>query len=88
MAMIPSETAHSTETSTNRGTGRAEASAARGVVQQSRVAADLPEVTQLVQSLFEERSLLDRVRGQDRRLAILTRIAESREVRVVANLCP
>jgi hypothetical protein len=47
-----------------------------------------PEVTQLVQSLFQERSLLDRVRGQDRRLAILTRVAESREVRVVPNLLP
>jgi HEAT repeat protein len=47
-----------------------------------------PDVTQLVQSLFQERSLLDRVRGQDRRLAILTRIAESREVRVIPNLLP
>lgn len=47
-----------------------------------------PEVTQLVQALFQERSLLDRVRGQDRRLAIVARIAESREVRVVPNLLP
>jgi HEAT repeat protein len=47
-----------------------------------------PEVTQPVQALFQERSLLDCVRGQDRRLAILTRIAESREVRVVPNLLP
>lgn len=47
-----------------------------------------PEVSQLVQSLFEERSLLERVRGRDRRPAILARIAESRDVRVVPNLLP
>jgi hypothetical protein len=46
------------------------------------------EVTQLVQSLFEKRSLLERVRGQDGRLAILKRIAATREIRVVPNLLP
>jgi hypothetical protein len=42
-----------------------------------------PNVTQLVQSLLQERSLLDRVRGQDRRLAILTRIP-GRAIRSIA----
>ena len=46
------------------------------------------EVIRLVRSLFEERSLFDRVLGQDRRLATLNRIAETREVRVVPNLLP
>jgi HEAT repeat protein len=44
------------------------------------------EVNQLVRSLFEERSLLDHVRRQDHRLASLTQIAESHEVRVVPDL--
>jgi HEAT repeat protein len=38
--------------------------------------------------LFEERSLLDRVRRQDHRFAILKQIADSREVRVVPDLLP
>jgi hypothetical protein len=46
------------------------------------------EVNQLVRSLFEERSLLDRVRGQDRRIASLAQIAASGEVRVVPDLLP
>lgn len=46
------------------------------------------EVNQLVRSLFEERSLLDRVRGQDRRLESLAQIAASGEVRVVPHLVP
>ena len=46
------------------------------------------EVIELVQSLFEERSLLERVRGHDRRLAILNRIAATRDIRVVPNLLP
>jgi HEAT repeat protein len=47
-----------------------------------------PEVNQLVRSLFEDRSLLDRVRGQDRRIASLAQIAASGEVRVVPDLVP
>jgi HEAT repeat protein len=46
------------------------------------------EVNQLVRSLFEERSLLDRVRGQDRRIASLAQIAASGEIRVVPDLLP
>ena len=46
------------------------------------------EVTRLVRSLFEERSLLDRVKGKDHRIDSLARIAESREVRVVPDLLP
>jgi HEAT repeat protein len=46
------------------------------------------EVNQLVRSLFEVRSLLDRVRGQDHRLASLAQIAASREVRVAPDLLP
>jgi hypothetical protein len=46
------------------------------------------EVSWLVRSLFEERSLLDRVRRQDHRIASLAQIAASREVRVVPDLLP
>ena len=46
------------------------------------------EVIRLVRSLFEERSLLDRVRRQDHRFATLKQIADSREVRVVPDLLP
>jgi hypothetical protein len=46
------------------------------------------DVIRLVRSLFEERSLLDRVRRQDHRLATLRQIAASREVRVVPDLLP
>jgi HEAT repeat protein len=46
------------------------------------------EVIGLVRSLFEERSLLDRVRRQDHRFAILKQIADSREFRVVPDLLP
>jgi len=46
------------------------------------------EVIELLHSLFEERSLLDRVRGQDHRIANLAHIAASGEVRVVPNLLP
>jgi HEAT repeat protein len=46
------------------------------------------EITQLVRSLFEERSLLDRVRGSDARIASLAQIAASGEVRVVPDLLP
>jgi HEAT repeat protein len=45
------------------------------------------EVNRLVRSVCEERSL-DRVGGQDHRLASLSQIAESREVRVVPDLLP
>ena len=41
-----------------------------------------------MRSLFEERSLLERVRRNDHRVASLTQIAESREVRVVPDLLP
>jgi HEAT repeat protein len=46
------------------------------------------EIIRLVRSLFEERSLLDRVRRQDHRFATLKQIADSREVRVVPDLLP
>jgi hypothetical protein len=46
------------------------------------------EVIRLVRSLFEERSLLDRARRHDHRLAPLERIAKSREFRVVPELLP
>jgi hypothetical protein len=46
------------------------------------------EVTRLVRSLFEGRSLLDRVLGQDQRIVSLAQIAEAREVRVVPHLLP
>jgi HEAT repeat protein len=46
------------------------------------------EVYQLVRSLFEERSLLDRLRGRDRRIARLAQIAASGEIRVVPELLP
>jgi HEAT repeat protein len=46
------------------------------------------EVIRLVRSLFEERSLLDRVRRQDHRFAALKQIAASQEVRVVPDLLP
>jgi HEAT repeat protein len=46
------------------------------------------EVVRLVRSLFEERSLLDRLRGLDHRIASLAQIAGSREVRVVPDLLP
>jgi HEAT repeat protein len=46
------------------------------------------EIIRLVRSLFEERSLLDRVRRQDHRFATLKQIADSREVRVVPALLP
>ena len=41
---------------------------------------------ELLHSLFEERSVLDRLRRQDRRIDSLERIAASREVRVVPDL--
>ena len=41
-----------------------------------------------MRALFEERSLLDRVRRQDHRFATLKQIADSREVRVVPDLLP
>jgi HEAT repeat protein len=44
------------------------------------------EVNQLVRSLFEQRSLLDRVRRQDPRIASLAQIAASGEIRVVPDL--
>jgi HEAT repeat protein len=46
------------------------------------------EIIRLVRSLFEERSLLDRVRRQDHRFATLKQIADSREVRIVPDLLP
>jgi HEAT repeat protein len=46
------------------------------------------EVIRLVRSLFEERSLLDRVRRLDHRFATLKQIADSREVRIVPDLLP
>jgi hypothetical protein len=46
------------------------------------------EIIRLVRSLFEARSLLDRVRRQDHRFATLKQIADSREVRVVPDLLP
>jgi hypothetical protein len=46
------------------------------------------EISRLVRSLFEARSLLDRVRRQDHRFATLKQIADSREVRVVPDLLP
>jgi HEAT repeat protein len=46
------------------------------------------EVIRLVRSLFQERSLLERVRRQDHRFATLEQIADSREVRVVPELLP
>jgi hypothetical protein len=51
-----------------------------GVVQLARVAAHPDKVNQLVRSLFEERSLLDRVRGQDHWHASFAQVAASREV--------
>ena len=44
------------------------------------------EVHELVRSLLEERSLLDRIRGHDRRIASLTQVAASGEFRVVPDL--
>jgi hypothetical protein len=44
------------------------------------------ELKQLLYSLFEKRSVLDRLRGQDTRPATLDRIAASGEVRVVPEL--
>ena len=46
------------------------------------------EIIRLVRSLFEERSLLDRVRRQDHRFATLKQIADSREIRIVPDLLP
>jgi HEAT repeat protein len=45
-----------------------------------------PPIFHLVHSLFEKRSLFDRLRGQDYRIASLDRIAASGEVRVVPDL--
>jgi HEAT repeat protein len=47
-----------------------------------------PELYQLIHSLFEERTLLQRVRRRDGRLATLIRIAQSRDIRVVPDLLP
>lgn len=41
-----------------------------------------------MRSLFEERSLLDRVRRQDHRFVTRKQIADSREVRIVPDLLP
>jgi len=46
------------------------------------------EVSQLLRSLFAERSLLDRVRRQDHRPACLRQLAKSGEVRIVPTLLP
>ena len=46
------------------------------------------EISRLVRSLFEKRSLFDRVRRQDHRFLTLKQIAESREIRVVPTLLP
>jgi HEAT repeat protein len=45
-----------------------------------------PPVYHLVHSLFEKRSLVDRLRGRDHRIASLDRIAASREVGVIPDL--
>lgn len=47
---------------------------------------DLPEIDQLLQSLFEERSRLDRVHGQDHHLDILNQIAETHAFQVVPEI--